>query len=60
MKKEYKKIKTELNNLMPLESTIKEARKIENIQNLIQNKGNFNLSKEELKLIEKFSDVATT
>lgn len=58
MKKEYKKIKTELNNLMPLESTIKEARKIENIQNLIQNKGNFNLTQDELKLIEKFSNIS--
>lgn len=57
MKKEYKKIRDELDEVMPLESTIKEARKIENIQKLIQNKGNFNLTQEELELINKFSNM---
>ena len=57
MNKEYKKIRDELDEVMPLESTIKEARKIENIQKLIQNKGNFNLTQEELELINKFSNM---
>ena len=58
MKKEYKKIRTQLKDIMPLESTINEARKIENIQKLIQNKGDFNVSQEEQDLLEKFSTVA--
>lgn len=54
MEKQYEKIKTELNKILPLEKTIKEARKIENIHNLIINKGNnFNLSTEELELAKK-------
>lgn len=51
MEKEYKKIIEVINRLMPLENTLKEARKIENLHNLIKNNGhNFNLSKEELEL----------
>lgn len=54
MKREYKKINTEMNKIIPLENTIKTARKIENIHNLIMNNGNnFNLSKEELELAKK-------
>lgn len=54
MKKEYKKLEKELEKIMPLENTIKEARKIENIHNLILNKGeNFELTKDELELAEK-------
>lgn len=54
MKREYKKINTEMNKIIPLENTIKTARKIENIHNLIMNNGNnFNLSKDELELAKK-------
>lgn len=54
MEKEYKKIGNELKKILPLENTINNARKIENIHTLIKNKGeNFNLSKEEIELAEK-------
>lgn len=54
MEKEYKKIEKEYKNLIPIENTINEIRKIENLQNLIKNKGqNFELSQEELELIKK-------
>lgn len=53
MEKEYSKIKNTLNKIAPLEKTINEAKKIENIHNLIKNNGkNFNISEEELKLAE--------
>ena len=56
MEKEYKKIKIELNNLIPIENTIKNAKNIEIIHNLIKNNGkNFNLTEEELELANKFS-----
>lgn len=55
MEKEYKKIEKEIKKLAPIEEKIKEARKIENIQNLIKNKGNdFNISETEMELLEKF------
>lgn len=54
MKKEFKQINTELNKVLPLENTIKEARKIENIHNLIINNGyNFELSTIEVELAKK-------
>lgn len=54
MNKEYKNINKELNNIMPLENIIKEAREIENIHNLILNNGNnFNLSETQLELAKK-------
>lgn len=54
MNREYMKLKSELKNVIPLENTIKSARKIENLHELIKNKGKkFNLSKEELELTEK-------
>ena len=54
MQIEYKKLETELNNVIPLEQTLKNARQIENIHNLIKNKGkNFNISEEELELAKK-------
>lgn len=54
MEKEYKKIKVELKNLVPLEKTISEARVIENLHNLIKNNGNdFNLTKEQMELANK-------
>lgn len=56
MEKEYQKIKEELTNLVPLESTIKQARQIETLHKLIKNKGqDFNLSQEEIDLAKVFS-----
>ena len=53
MQKEYEKLEKELEKTLPLENTIKEARNIENIHILIKNKGDFNLSKDELELAQK-------
>ena len=54
MEKEYKKIKTEMNYLAPLEKMINEARTIENLHMLIKNNGqDFNLTKEQMELAEK-------
>lgn len=54
MDREYKKIKKELKNLIPIEKTINEARTIENIHTLIKNNGqNFDLQKEVFELAEK-------
>ena len=54
MKREYNKIVKKLDSLMPLESTLKEARAIENIQTLIKNKGGTleNITEEEIKLAQ--------
>ena len=53
MEKEHKKLEKELEKTLPLENTIKEARKIENIHILIKNKGDFNISNDELELAKK-------
>lgn len=54
MDKQYKKIEKELSNLVPLESSITQARIIENIHNRIKNNGQkFDLSETELELAEK-------
>lgn len=54
MEKEYKKIKTEMNYLAPIEKMINEARTIENLHMLIKNNGqDFNLIKEQMELAEK-------
>ena len=54
MDKQYKKIESSLNNIVPLESTIRRAREIENIHNLIKNNGkNFDLSEEQLELAKR-------
>lgn len=54
MKTQFEKINKELNKILPLENTIKEARQIENIHNLIVSNGNnFNLSTDELELARK-------
>ena len=51
MQREYEKIKEKLNELLPIENTLKEARTIENLHNLIKNNGqNFNLTNEQLEL----------
>ena len=54
MEKEYEKLEKELKNLIPLENTLKQARNVENIHNLIKNNGkDFNLSEEALELASK-------
>jgi len=54
MEKEFNKIKKQLKELIPLEETLKNAREIENIHTLIKNnKGDFNLSQDELELAKK-------
>lgn len=54
MEKQYKKIEKELENIMPLENVITKARQLENVHQLIKNKGgDFNLSQEELDLANK-------
>lgn len=54
MTKEWKKIQVNLKNIVPLENILKEARKAENLYNLIKNNGNnFNLSQDELEIIQK-------
>lgn len=51
MQREYEKIQEKLKELLPIENTLKEARNIENIHNLIKNNGqNFNLTEEQLEL----------
>ncbi len=52
MKREYTKITKKLENLLPLEGTLKEAHGIQNVQELIKNKGNSleNITEEELQL----------
>ena len=51
MQREYEKIKEKLNEVLPIENTLKEARTIENLHNLIKNNGqNFNLTNEQLEL----------
>lgn len=54
MKREYNKIMKKIDTLLPLESTLKEARAIENVQTLIKNKGNSleNITEEEIKLAQ--------
>lgn len=52
MEKEYKKLKTQLSTVIALDSTISEAKKVENLHNFIKNKGiDYELSEEEKELI---------
>jgi len=52
MEKNFNKIEKELSNLVPLENSLSQARKIENIHNLIKNNGhNFSLTDTELELL---------
>lgn len=54
MEREYKKIKEQLSEIVPMENTIKEARKIENIHNLVKSKGiDYELSEDEKELLNK-------
>ena len=56
MEKEYKKIKEKMEGLIPIEQTIKNARTIETIHNLIKNNGkNFDLSQQQLDLAKKLN-----
>lgn len=56
MQKEYYKMERELKELVPIENTLKNARYIENIHNLIKNNGkNFKLNEEELELAKKLA-----
>ena len=51
MEREYEKIKEKLNELLPIENTLKEARVIENLHTLIKNNGkDFNLTDEQKEL----------
>ena len=51
MEREYEKIKEKIKELLPIENTIKEARVIENLHNLIKNNGqDFNLTNEQKEL----------
>lgn len=57
MEKAYRNIKKNLNETIPLESTLKEARTIENLHTLIKNKeSDFNLTEEEISLAEKLAN----
>ena len=54
MQKEYERIQEQLNNIAPIEKTISAAKSIELLHNLIKNNGqNFNLTQEQLELVEK-------
>lgn len=56
MQKEYEKIQETLKEIMPLESTIKEARIIENLHTLIKNNNkDFNLTTEQRELANLLS-----
>lgn len=54
MEMQYKNIKKEIANLVPIEKTINDVRTIENLHNLIKNNGiDFNLTPEQLELAGK-------
>lgn len=56
MEKAYKNIQTNLNKVIPFENIINNARKIENIHNLIKNNGKkFDISENELNLAQKLA-----
>ena len=56
MEKEYNKMENELKELVPIENTLKAARYVENIHNLIKNNGqNFELADEEIELASKLN-----
>lgn len=57
MEKEYKNIEYQLKKIIPLESVLKETRKVEILHNLIKNNGhNFELTETEKDLINKFTN----
>lgn len=53
MNKNFDKIESQIENIVPLENIINKAREIENLQNLITNNGgNFDISNEKLELVK--------
>ncbi len=56
MTKEYNKIRTQMNKVIPLENILKETRKVETLHELIKNNGqNFNITEAEKNIIENFA-----
>ena len=56
MIKEYNKIKTQINKVIPLENILKETRKVETLHELIKNNGqNFNITEAEKNIIENIA-----
>ena len=56
MTKEYNKIKTQLNKVVPLENILKETRKVETLHELIKNNGqNFNITELEKNAIQNLA-----
>ena len=56
MDKEYKKLEKTIKELIPLENTLKNARQVEALHQLIKNNGqNFDLSEEEIELAGKLN-----
>ena len=56
MESNFKNIEKYLDKITPLENTINQARKIENLHNLIKNNGkNFNITDNEKILSEKLA-----
>lgn len=56
MTKEYNKIKTQLNKVVPLENILKETRKVETLHESIKNNGqNFNITELEKNAIENLA-----
>lgn len=56
MEKEYNKIENTMKKILPIEDTLKEARRIENLHLYIKNNGKrFNLSNEELELAKQLN-----
>ena len=54
MEKVYKKLEESLKKIIPLEQTIKQAREIENLHQLIKNNGqNFDITEIEKNLASK-------
>lgn len=54
MEKEYKKMQKQIQTIMPLQTTINEAKKIENIHKFLKNKGvDYELSVEEKELVSR-------
>ena len=55
MTKEYNKIKSQLDNIIPLENILKETREVETLHNLIKNNGkNFEITDLEKELAKNF------
>jgi len=58
MEYSYKQMEKYLESVMPMENTINEAKRIENLHNLIKNNGkDFNITDSHLELSEKLADI---